>query len=181
MSELLLGYVESLLRAGFGPVFRIFGPEYAAPPLMSPAFFRKAVVAYDRPLIDLIHRYGGFVRYHCHGPIARILDDFLMLGVDMTDPCEAPPSGDITLRQLADRAGHNLILMGNIQLDDLERAEPQKIDRLVAEAVEAVGGRAPFILCPTAFPFSSPLPERTERNLLQFMAAAEKYGGRAVE
>ena len=181
MSELLLGYVESLLRAGFGPVFRIFGPEYAAPPVMSPAFFRKAVVAYDRPLIDLIHRYGGFVRYHCHGPIARILDDFLMLGVDMTDPCEAPPSGDITLRQLADRAGHNLILMGNIQLDDLERAEPQKIERLVAEAVEAVGGRAPFILCPTAFPFSSPLPERTERNLLQFMAAAEKYGGRAVE
>ena len=181
MAQVLHSYVESLLQAGFGPVFRIFGPEYAAPPVMSPAFFKKAIVAYDRPLVALIHRYGGYVRYHCHGPIARVLDDFLALGVDMTDPCEPPPSGDITLRQLADRTGRDLILMGNIQLDDLERAEPEKIERCVAEAVEAVGGRAPFILCPSAFPFSSPLPERTERNLLRFLAAAEKYGGRAGE
>jgi hypothetical protein len=79
------------------------------------------------------------VRYHCHGPIANILDDMLALGVDMTDPCEAPPSGNITLRQLADRVGRDLVLMGNIQLDDIERAEPDKIDRLVAEAVDAVG------------------------------------------
>jgi Uroporphyrinogen decarboxylase (URO-D) len=176
MTELLCSWLEPLLRAGFGPVFRIFGPEYAAPPMMSSEFFKKAVVGYDRPVVDLIHRYGGLVRYHCHGPIAGILDDMLALGVDMTDPCEAPPSGDITLRQLADRMGRNLVLMGNIQLDDLERAEPDKIDRLVAEAVEAVGGRAPFILCPTAFPFSSPLPSVTERNLIQFLTSAEKYG-----
>jgi hypothetical protein len=176
MAELLYAWLEMVLRAGFGPVFRIFGPEYAAPPMMSPRFFQKAVVAYDRPLVELIHRHGCYVRYHCHGPLARILDDFLALGVDMTDPCEAPPSGDITLRELADRVGRNLILMGNIQLDDLERAEPAKIDTLVAEAVNAVGGRAPFILCPTAFPFSSPLPAATERNLMQFLAAAEKYG-----
>ncbi len=176
MADVLGAWLETVLRAGFGPVFRIFGPEYAAPPMMSPDFFKKAVVAYDRPLVELIHRHGGFARYHCHGPIARILDDFLALGVDMTDPCEAPPSGDIPLRKLADRVGRGLILMGNIQLDDLERAAPEKIDFLVAEAVDAVGGRAPFILCPTAFPFSSPLPAVTERNLMQFLAAAEKYG-----
>ncbi len=178
MTELLCTWIESLLRAGFGPVFRIFGPEYAAPPMMAHDFFKKAVVGYDRPVVELIHRYGGFVRYHCHGPIASILDDMLALGVDLTDPCEAPPSGDITLRQLADRVGRNLILMGNLQLDDLERAGPDKIDSLVAEAVDTVGGRAPFILCPTAFPFSSPLPPLTERNLIQFLVSAEKHGMR---
>lgn len=176
MTELLCAYVESLLRAGFGPIFRIFGPEYAAPPMMSSEFFKRAVVEYDRPLVDLIHRYGGYVRYHCHGPIAGILDEMLALQVDMTDPCEAPPGGDIALRDLADRVGRNLVLMGNIQLDDIERSEPAKIDRLVGEAVEAAGGRAPFILCPTAFPFSSPLPIETERNLIQFLISAEKYG-----
>lgn len=176
MTELLCAWLEPLMRAGFGPVFRIFGPEYAAPPMMSSEFFKKAVVAYDRPVVELIHRYGGYVRYHCHGPIANILDDMLALGVDMTDPCEAPPSGDISLRQLAERVGRDLVLMGNIQLDDIERAEPEKIDRLVGEAVDAVGGRAPFILCPTAFPFSSPLPAPTERNLIQFLTCAEKYG-----
>jgi hypothetical protein len=176
--ELVLGWLEGLLRAGFGPVFRIFGPEYVAPPVMSLKHFKKYATGYDRPLVELIHRYGGFVRYHCHGPVRRILDDFLALGVDMTDPCEAPPNGDITLRELANIVGRELILMGNIQLDDIERAPAEKIDRLVAEAVNAAGGRAPFILCPTASPFSSPLSPVTERNLIQFLDAAEKYGGR---
>lgn len=178
-AELIHAWLGSVLAAGFGPVFRIFGPEYAAPPVMSPKHFRKFVVAYDRPLVELIHRHGCFVRYHCHGPIRRILDDILDLGVDMTDPCEAPPGGDITLRELADRVGRDLILMGNIQLDDIERGEPEQIGRLVAEAVDAAAGRAPFILCTTAFPFSSPLPAVTEGNLIRFLQAAGKYGGRS--
>ena len=176
MADLLSRWLEGVLKAGLGPVFRIFGPEYAAPPMMSSAFFKKAVVAYDRRLVEMIHRYGGFARYHCHGPIERILDDFMSIGVDMTDPCEAPPGGDMTLRQLADRVGSDLVLMGNIQLDDIERAEPETIDTLVARAVEEAGGRAPFTLCTTAFPFSSPLPALTERNLMQFLASARKRG-----
>jgi hypothetical protein len=71
-----------------------------------------------------------------------------------------------------------MILMGNIQLDDIERAPAAQIDRLVGEAVDAVGGRSPFILCTTAFPFSSPLSPAVERNLVQFLASAEKYTGR---
>ena len=176
---LIYTWLESVLASGFGPVFRIFGPEYAAPPVMSLKHFKKFVTTYDRSLIELIHRHGGYVRYHCHGPIRRILDEFLALGVDLTDPCEGPPSGDITLRELAERVGRDLILMGNIQLDDIERAEPDKIDALVAEAIEAAGGRAPFILCTTAFPFSSPLPAVTEGNLIRFLEAAEKYGARS--
>jgi hypothetical protein len=177
-SELITRWLESILQAGFGPVFRFFGPEYAAPPMMSPNAFKRVVVERDRPLIDLIHRHGGFVRYHCHGPIARILDDMLAMGVDMTDPCEPPPSGDIPLGELAKRVGRNMILMGNIQLDAIERAEPEEIDRQVAGAIEEVGDRAPFILCPTAFPVTSPLPAVTERNLIQFLLSAEKFGGK---
>jgi hypothetical protein len=175
-SELIHHWLEGLLGAGFGPVFRFFGPEYAAPPMMSPKHFKRVVVERDRPLIELIHRHGGYVRYHCHGPIARIIDDMLAMGVDMTDPCEPPPSGDITLRELAKRVGRDMILMGNIQLDAIERAKPEEIDRLVAEAIGAVEDRAPFILCTTAFPVTTPLPVVTERNLIQFLESAEKYG-----
>jgi hypothetical protein len=178
-SELIARWLETIFEAGFGPVFRLFGPEYAAPPMMSPKSFKRVVVERDRPLIDLIHRHGGFVRYHCHGPIARILDDMLAMGVDMTDPCEPPPSGDIPLRELAERVGRNMILMGNIQLDAIERAEPEEIDRQVAQTIEDMGDRAPFILCPTAFPVTSPLPAVTERNLIQFLLSAERHGGRS--
>jgi hypothetical protein len=47
-AELICAWLEGLLRAGMGPVFRIFGPEYAAPPVMSPASYRRYVTRYDR-------------------------------------------------------------------------------------------------------------------------------------
>jgi len=127
----------------------------------------------------MIQAAGKTVQYHCHGPIRALLDDFLDLGVDAIDPCEAPPAltGDITLGEIARRVGHALVIMGNIQLDNIERAEPETIDWLVAQAVEEVGGCAPFMLLPTAAPFVTPLPERTSQNLIQFLISACRYGG----
>ena len=97
--------------------------------------------------------------------------------MDLLDPCEAPPGGDISLRELADRVGKDLVLMGNIQLDDIERTNPETIDRLVGEAIDAVGGRAPFVLSTTASSFQSPLPKVTERNLIQFLKSAAARRG----
>lgn len=177
--QLILEWLQGVLAAGIGDSFRIFGAEYCQPPQMRLAYYQHAVTQFDRPLVELIHRAGKVVQYHCHGPIRALLDEFLTLGVDAIDPCESPPAptGDITLREVAERVGNALVIMGNIQLDDLERAEPEQIDRLVAGAVEAVGDRAPFMLLPTAAPFVTPLPERTARNLIQFMDSARKYGG----
>ncbi|MCD4686570.1 MAG: hypothetical protein K8S97_11605 [Anaerolineae bacterium] len=104
------------------------------------------------------------------------------MGVDAIDPCESPPhvTGDITLHELAERVGNTLVIMGNVQLDDIERAEPETIDRLVREAVEAVGDLAPFMLLPTAPPIATPLPSRTSRNLVQFIDSARQHGGSAT-
>ncbi|MCZ7545452.1 MAG: hypothetical protein M5R40_18890 [Anaerolineae bacterium] len=178
MQQLTLQWLEGIIAAGMATEsFRIFGPEAAAPPMMSPDFYHRAVTEMDRPIVRMIQEAGGIVEYHCHGPIARLIDEFLDLGVDAIDPCEAPPSGDIGLRDLAARVGDAITLVGNLQLDDLERATPAQIDRLVAEAVEAVGGRARFILAPTAPPFETPLPPQTARNIIAFLDAARRHGG----
>jgi hypothetical protein len=177
--ELIMAWLGGVLSAGIGDSFRIFGAEYCRPPQMRLSTYQHAVTSYDRPIVRMIQGAGKVVQYHCHGPIRALLDDFLDLGVDAIDPCEASPAvtGDITLGEIAQRVGNALVIMGNIQLDDIERAEPETIDRLVAQAVEDVGDRAPFMLLPTAAPFVTPLPERTARNLIQFVNSARGHGG----
>lgn len=177
--ELILTWLQGVLEADIGDSFRIFGAEYCQPPQTRLSYYQHAVTQFDRPLVEAIHRAGKVVQYHCHGPIRALLDEFLALGVDAIDPCEAPPAptGDISLGEVARRVGNALVIMGNIQLDDLERAEPEQIDRLVAQAVEEVDGQAPLLLLPTAAPFVTPLPPRTARNLIQFLESARKYGG----
>lgn len=176
--ELILTWLRGLIEADIGESFRMFGAEYCQPPQMRLEYYQHAVTSFDKPIVRLIQDAGKFVQYHCHGPIRALVDDFLELGVDAIDPCESPPTvtGDITLAELADRVGNALVLMGNIQLDDIERAGPDKIDRLVAQALEEVGDRAPFLLLPTAPPITTPLPERTAHNLIQFIDSARQYG-----
>ena len=175
-SSLLLEWTEGMLKKGFGPVYRIFGAEYAIPPYMSPDMFKRFVVKYDRPLINLIHRKGCYVRYHCHGPLRRILPDLLSLEIDMLDPCEGPPNGDISLKEVARILGKDVILIGNIQLDDIERASVQRIDRLVKEAIDEVGDKAPLIIAPTAHPMEIPLSATAARNIVQLLQSAWEYG-----
>jgi hypothetical protein len=176
--QLVLTWLTGIIGAGIGESFRIFGAEYCQPPQMRLSHYQRAVTNFDRPLVDMIHTAGDYVQYHCHGPIRALLDDFLELGVDAIDPCECLPAitGDITLREIAERAGHDLVIMGNVQLDDIERAEQEKIDRLVAQAIEEINDRAPFMLMPTAPPFTSPLGKNTARNLIQFIDSARRCG-----
>ncbi len=174
--ELLEQWLEAALANGAGPCLRLFGAEYAAPPMLPPEFFEQAVVAFDRRLVELIHEHGAYVRYHCHGPIRRILDYVLEMGVDLLDPCEPPPNGDITLDELAGIVGDDLIVMGNLQLHDLETGTPEEVDRLVAKALDEVGGRCRHVLLPSASPIEVPLRKQTSDNLKQFLESAWERG-----
>jgi hypothetical protein len=100
----------------------------------------------------------------------------LEMEVDLLDPCEAPPNGDISLSELADIAGDELILMGNIQAHDMETLMPADIDRLVAQTLEEVGGRCRHILLPTASPIELPLRKQVSDNFKQFLDSAWARG-----
>ena len=174
--ELLEQWLAAALANGAGPCLRLFGAEYAAPPMLPPEFFEERVAPFDRRLVELIHKHGAYARYHCHGPIRGILDHVLDMGVDLLDPCEPPPNGDITLDELAGIAGDDLILMGNLQLHDLETGTPEDVDRLVAKALDEVGGRCRHVLLPSASPIEVPLRKQTSDNLKQFLTSAWERG-----
>lgn len=174
--ELILEWLDLILPEGFGPVFRIFGPEYGAPPYMHPDFFEWAVLGYDKHMVDKMHQHGCYARMHMHGPVRNIIPHLVDLGVDMFDPCEPPPNGDITLDELISMVGTDIVLMGDIELDDIERNTPAEVDRLVAQAMDTARGRSRFICTPSAFPIGSPLPDLTAGNLIQFIDSCRKHG-----
>ncbi len=174
--ELVETWLTGALENGAGPVFRLFGGEYAVPPMLPPSFFEEAVVKLDGRLVDIIHKHGCFARYHCHGPIRHILPYIMQMGVDLLDPCEGPPNGDIALEELAEIVGDQFVVMGNIQAHDMETRTPDEIEDLVEKTLNEVNGKCRHIIQPTAPPFEVPLDKRISDNFIRFLEAAWRLG-----
>jgi hypothetical protein len=166
--------LEYLLQNGIGPIVEFGGSEQATPPMMSPQLFDDFVVKYDGRLIELVHRYGQYVRVHCHGKVKDSLRKFMDMGADMLNPLEAPPSGDIEIDEAKKVVDNKLVLEGNIQYKDLEFSAPEVIDEMVKKAIFQSRNQR-FILEPTEFPLN-PLSEMQRDNYIQFMKSGLKYG-----
>lgn len=165
--------LRSILR---GParnaVFRICGPEYATPPYLPPELFRLFVTRYDAEYVRMIQEAGAFARIHCHGRIARVLEQIDEMGPDALDPIEPPPDGDISLAGLKATIGDRICLMGGIELRHLEHEDTAFVAQVVRETVAAGKPRGRFVVMPTAAPISIPLSPKTEQNYLCFIETA---------
>ena len=157
-------------------VFTHTGAEIVVPPLASPEDFRDFCVRYDRPLHDAIHAGGGWVRVHCHGSLSKILEDFVEARVDVLQPMECPPEGDVLLPDAKRRIGSRLVIEGNVQFSRLAGDPPDEFRRLVERTVAEgkPGGR--FILCPTASPYWPELPDRALANYRTMVDVALTHG-----
>ena len=172
--ERIYKQLKYLLQKGAGPVFHFGGSEQATPPMMSPELYDEFVVKYDRKLFDLVHSHGGLVAVHCHGRVKGILDKLVEMGVDLLDPVEAPPSGDIEIGEAKRKVKGKITLVGNIQFGDMETCTPEEIDKKVKEAILS-GGKEKFILATTEGPVS-PVSSRMKDNYIQFIESGIKYG-----
>ncbi len=157
-------------------IFRICGPEYATPPYLSPDYFRKYVGSYLRDICRAVKEAGGFARVHCHGKIAKVLNQIIAAGAEGLDPIEPPPDGDIELSDVKKLYGKRLCLFGNIELKELEHSSCQRVDALVRKAMHEAKEGGGFVLMPTAAPINVPLSKKTEENYLQFIETGLKYG-----
>lgn len=180
MDQLHERYLERLRRILAGPVrdvvFRVVGPEYATPPYLPPALFRRFVTRYDAEYVRMIQQAGGIARIHCHGKIGRVVDQIAEMAPDALDPIEPPPDGDIDVATLKQRLGATVCLTGGIELKHLEHSPSDDIARLTRAAIEAgkPGGR--FIVMPTAAPINIPLEPKTEQNYRTFIETALAVG-----
>jgi uroporphyrinogen-III decarboxylase len=160
-----------------GRLWRIYGPEYAAPPLLPPFFFRDYVCRYDGPMIESIQKHGGFARIHSHGNLKLILDDIVSMGTSGLDPIEPPPQGDVDLSYVRKNYGKQLVLFGNLEITDIENlpahAFAEKVKRALEEGTSG-DGRG-FVLMPSACPIGRILSPRTLNNYEKMVELVEKF------
>ena len=174
MQERIMGNLKVLLEAGAGPVIRFGGAERATPPLMGPKDFDDFYVGYDQPLYDLCKQYEKLIGVHCHGQVSYALARFVEMGVDQTDPVEAPPSGDVTMRQAREIVGKAVTLAGNIQSSEIEFGSPRVIQERVKQIVDDAGPEK-LIITATGTPLKQISPQ-AEANYNAMFDAVLNHG-----
>jgi hypothetical protein len=162
---------------GFGPLYRMVGPEYYTPPYLPPEFFREMVVPGASLCARILDDSGIVPRLHCHGNIRGALPMFLDIGAKALDPIEPPPDGDITLREVKEQYGDKLVLFGNTELKLLEHGTAEEVREAVREQMDSAKAGGGYVLMPTAAPINEPLAPQTERNYFSWIDAGLEFGG----
>jgi len=176
MYERCREYLENLLnREVTTPVFWLVGPEYAAPPVFSPAYFEEFVVKYDAKLIRLTRKYGAQTIIHCHGSVNAILEKIASMRPSGLHPVEPPPLGDTPLSEAKKRIGDKVCLVGNIDIGDILTSSSEEMDKKVRMAIQEGGPRG-LILSTSASPHWPSLPKKAFQNYVQLIESGLKYG-----
>ncbi|KPL10307.1 MAG: hypothetical protein AMS26_21595 [Bacteroides sp. SM23_62] len=124
------------------------------------------MVRYDNPMVEMIHRYEGFVRIHSHGNIKGILDYIAEMKADAIDPIEPPPQGDVELGYVRQKYGNQMVLFGNLEISDIENMPSDMFREVVRSSIKAgtEGAGRGFVLMPSSSPCSRDISEPTLRN-----------------
>ncbi|MCF7854978.1 MAG: hypothetical protein K9N51_09285 [Candidatus Pacebacteria bacterium] len=178
-AEPLWEKTEAVAAALPGRLWRIYGPEYASPPYLPPELFREYVCRYVTPMIESIHRHGGYVRIHSHGNLKAILDDIAGMGADALDPIEPPPQGDVELRYVRKRYGDRLVLFGNLEVSDIENLATERFAEKVRRALDegTAGTGRGFVLLPSACPYGRELSTLALRNYETMVEMVHRVSG----
>ncbi|MBN1641379.1 MAG: hypothetical protein JXA09_09090 [Anaerolineae bacterium] len=170
------GKVDWLLSQGVGPFWHFNGVERASPPMMGPKQWERWVVPYDGEIMRRIKAADPDARIHvhCHGRVRTLLDSFVDMGVDSTDPVEPPPQGDADMVELKQSYDGKLVFLGNIEFLDMEIQPPDELEALIRRAIEG-GGKRNVILMTSAGPHERP-SDLLLTNVERYIEAGLKYG-----
>ncbi|MBK8883807.1 MAG: hypothetical protein IPN67_15945 [Bacteroidales bacterium] len=167
---------EKVAREFPGRLWRIYGPEYVTEPLLPASLFEEYVVRYTGPMVSKIKEYGGIVRIHSHGRIKNVVDYFISMGADATDPIEPPPNGDVELKYMREKYGKQMVLFGNIEISDIEHLPSDRFRAMVKQSITdgTSGEGRGFVLTPSSAPYGRTISEQTFRNYQIMVEEVEK-------
>ena len=168
--------VDFLLEQGVGPYWHFNGVERASPPMMGPKQWNQLVVPYDGEIMRRIKSADpeAVISVHCHGKVRTLLDSFVEMGVDLTDPVEPPPQGNVDFTEAKQTYDGKLVLLGNIEFLYMETLQPDDLEELVRSAIED-GGKQNVILNTSAGPHQRP-SDQMLANAVRYIEAGVKYG-----
>ena len=171
--------VETVARAFPGHLWRIVGSEYASEPFLPPRLYAEFEARYTQPMVETIHRHGGFARLHSHGRLKNILPHILEMGVAGLDPVEPPPQGDMALIDVRREYGKDMVLFGNIEASEIELLPPPRFEARVRQALHegTAGEGRGFVLMPSACPYGRQISGDVLANYETMVRLVQEFDG----
>ncbi len=162
--EWALAWLDTQIRVQ-RPDFFMFGGSVSSMSVASPTLYRRYAYSWLKKACEIVSSHGIPSAVHMCGKCRAALDMLVDAGVTMIEPLESPPSGDVTLADVRQRYGPNLVLKGNVNtFSTLARGTP---DAVIQEAQQCIrdAGELGFILS-TGDQVSNDTPEENFRALV---------------
>jgi hypothetical protein len=154
IEESLDGAAYDLIETGGGA---------ASSTVISPRYFEKFCLPFDRRMHDALHRLGHRVVYHTCGGMMPILEKIVANGCDASETLTPPTmGGDARPEELKARIGGQVALIGGLDQNSvLEVGTPEEIRRHVHAMFAAYGVGGGYIMSPSDHFFHVP-PENLQ-------------------
>ncbi len=156
------------------PDYFIFSGSYASMSIISPTFYREHNLPFLKQACELLKEFGVPSCVHMCGKSNEMIEVFAKeTELNMIEPLEAPPTGNISLKEVKQKYGKRLCLKGNVNtFKTLEKGTPQEVEEEAKKCIEDGAEGGGFILSSgDEVPFDTP-----EQNLKAMINAGKKYG-----
>ena len=150
----------------------VFGDDmaYNQGTIVAPDLLRELFFPYTRRIIEFIRGRGVPVLFHSDGYVMEILPDLIDMGIDGFQSIQ--PSAGMDIVELKKTVGHELVLMGNVDVDLLGRGTPEAVAAEVRRLIDEIAPGGGFILSSSNALGRETSPE----NALAMYETAEVYG-----
>lgn len=140
----------------------------------SPANFRKFDLPFIQAAAEICKAAGVFSHLHVCGRSRKVVDMVAQdTDVDVMEPMEEPPGGDVDLADVKKRYGHKLCLKGNINtFEYMLLATPAQIEEKAKRLIDTCAEGGGFVLS-TGDQCGRDTPDA---NLFKLVEVAQTYG-----
>jgi len=142
--------------------------------MISPAIFRRHNLPFLQEVTRLCREAGLPSHLHVCGHSNAIVEMvYEETDLDVMEPLERPPGGDVDLKKVKERFGDKLVLKGNVNtFQAMLGGTPQEVEEEALRCIEAAAPGGGFILatgdqCPRDTP---------DENIFALIETARKYG-----
>ena len=167
-----LARVEAACQAGADEI--MLGGSASSLSASSPRNFRKYDLPFIQKAAQVCRRYGVFSHLHVCGRSRKVVEMVCEeTDVDVMEPLEEPPGGDVDIAEVKRRYGGNICLKGNINtFEFMLQATPEQVEEKCKRAIDAAAADGGYVLS-TGDQCGRDTPHA---NLFKMVEVAKTYG-----
>lgn len=129
------------------PDLLMFGGSVASMSVVSPDLYRRYGLPWLCEAAAIARAHGVFSGVHMCGRSKAALPMLADSGIDLLEPLESPPGGNVSLADVKRQYGDRLILKGNVNtFQTLAHGSPEDVLREARRCIEDAGEGGGFVL-----------------------------------